>query len=180
MTDEIWKAVPNADGYMVSNHGRMARILSGSGSDYVYAYFYPKNSPPIRKPAHRVILEVFGGPPPDETYECNHKDGNKKNNRVENLEWLTPSENRYHSYRVLGAKAARGENHPRYNKFGALNQSSKKYICTSPEGKIYNVHGLNAFCKRQGLDVGTMSNIARGRYGCKSHKGWKCQYVPGN
>ena len=40
----------------------------------------------------------------------NHKDGNKRNNRLENLEWVTASQNVRHSIDILGVARARGEN----------------------------------------------------------------------
>ena len=53
-------------------------------------------------PVHRLVAKAFL---PD-TYKpgltVNHKDGNRFNNRVENLEWVTQAENEQHSYRVLG------------------------------------------------------------------------------
>ena len=45
---------------------------------------------------HRLVLEAFLGPSPV-GYETNHRDGNKSNNSIENLEWVTPLENRKHA-----------------------------------------------------------------------------------
>lgn len=55
---------------------------------------------------HTLVLEVFCGPRPDEN-QCNHKDGNKANNHIDNLEWVTMSQNMRHSVDVLGQR--RGE-----------------------------------------------------------------------
>lgn len=46
---------------------------------------------------HRVIAKAFIEEDPDRKY-VNHKDGNKKNNSVDNLEWCTFSENIQHAY----------------------------------------------------------------------------------
>lgn len=47
---------------------------------------------------HRMVAEAFI-PNPDHLPEVNHKDGNKQNNSVSNLEWVGRSENMTHAYR---------------------------------------------------------------------------------
>ena len=77
-----------------------------------YGYVMPLTSPGKRAfLAHRLVWEAVHGPIP-KGMELNHINGVKTDNRIANLELVTPSENALHAYR-LGLRRADGEHNGR-------------------------------------------------------------------
>ncbi|MDR0629047.1 MAG: NUMOD4 motif-containing HNH endonuclease [Treponema sp.] len=89
---EEWRDIPGHEGlYQVSNKGRVKslrnNIILKSGkfpNGYLYAPLKVSGSQ-SNKTIHRLVASVFL-PNPDQKKEVNHKDGNKQNNTIENLE----------------------------------------------------------------------------------------------
>ena len=108
---EIWKDIKNYEGkYQISNLGKVRSLLDNRGKC--------RNKPIILKPSlnykgyitinltkynkqkhffvHRLVAEAFI-PNPNNYLEINHKDENKQNNNVNNLEWCTRKYNMHYN-----------------------------------------------------------------------------------
>lgn len=103
MSEEIWKPIPWRDWIEVSNRGRIRSInYNGSGKVQIlkqskHWHGYMRISFDNKAYySHRLVAELFI-PNPENKREVNHKDGDKTNNSVCNLEWVTPIENRRHA-----------------------------------------------------------------------------------
>lgn len=94
------KSVPgyfiDTDGNIFNKSGRKLKPhLHNLG--YLRIGFNRVNGKQIKKFVHQLIAEAFIEKPDHGQTQVNHKNGNKADNRIENLEWCTPSENIKHA-----------------------------------------------------------------------------------
>lgn len=130
------KTVEEFDKYAISDDGKIfrkdelgvLRQLSTPGYPYNYAHLY--NS--LRKVAFhrsvgRLVATAFIGP--SDGLQVNHRNGNKRDDRVENLEWVTPLQNIRHSIETgLVDMEARRERMRRCPRITHLNPEAVKVI----------------------------------------------------
>lgn len=133
MKEEIWVSVKGFEGiYEVSNLGRVKslnrfvkyttkeggyqrkeKILNQKICDNGYnAVRLFKNAKGREWKVHIVVAENFGLPKSKGQKYINHKNGCKTDNRLDNLEWCTQSENMIHAYENGFAKGQKGSDHP--------------------------------------------------------------------
>lgn len=118
--DEQWKPIPNFEAYYsISNYGRIMRTgkVAGAVVGRILAqrrghpYFIArlcKEGKFFYFTVHSLVALAFIGERPD-GYQINHKDGDKFNNHVDNLEYCTASENAQHAIRTGLKRIYRGE-----------------------------------------------------------------------
>lgn len=98
---EEWKQIKNFPKYYVSNLGRVKSYkrknpIIMSPGEYSNGYLFVLLSNGKNKKScsiHRLVLETFNPVEKMELLQVNHKDCNRKNNNLSNLEWVTPQEN---------------------------------------------------------------------------------------
>lgn len=126
--DEIWKRIPIFTDYEASNLGRIrsverwvragkfGRRRQPEKIKVAYktnsGYMAVKLSMGVNRSVHVLIAAAWIGPRP-KGFDINHRDGVKTNNRPENLEYVTRSENALHSYRNGLQVSPSGEGHYR-------------------------------------------------------------------
>jgi hypothetical protein len=101
-----WRECPINDNYAVSIYGeifsffRYKKVKQFLSKKHIYPrYTLSKNG--VRKTyyVHRLVLMTFNRMP-EKGENCNHKDGDKFNNNIWNLEWITQKENCKHALRL--------------------------------------------------------------------------------
>jgi hypothetical protein len=88
------------DSYEVSTRKLTELATEETPKGYLRVYLY-KNGKRKHHKIHRLVAKAFI-PNPNNKPQVNHKDGNKKNNSITNLEWVTDEENKLHRESING------------------------------------------------------------------------------
>ena len=151
LENEIWKEISieneNTSGYYISSLGRFKNkkgVIMANYKPHHTGYIYIRVN--IKKYAvHRIVALMFL-PNLENKPFVNHKDGDKINNRLDNLEWVTCSENNFHAHKT-GLSKGNTRKIIQYdlemnelNKFNSIVEAAKKLnICyTSIKSVLYN------------------------------------------
>ena len=172
---EHWKPVVGwEDSYSISSLGRVRRdtafrtstgngiktnrigkMVGGEVSQYGYRRITLKaNGQKGRYWAHRLVATAFIGPAPTPRHVVNHRNGDKLDNRPDNLEWVTRAENDRHAKDVLDC-IRKGDNHPRC----VLSDADCKRIYREVKAAKWSMDTIAA---KYGTDRGTVGRIANG------------------
>lgn len=184
--DEIWKSIIGYENcYEISNQGRVrsltresktkkgkSKILIGqllknntSSTGALNVCLYPYKD---RRLVHRLVAEAFI-PNPENKPTVNHIDGNRKNNRLENLEWATWSENNKHAYDT-------GLNNPTKN---LPIQVRPVIMKDKNDNVIRSFTSITEAAKFIGKSISSIHGVCAKYSKCKTAHGykWEFQYV---
>ena len=164
---ERWKSIDGHPLYEVSSAGRVRR------GDFVFktpigSAGYPLVMLGNRKhySVHRLVALAFLEKAPDCT-QVNHINGIRSDNRLENLEWCTASQNVKHGF-AMGRRPTcdgkRGEQHP----------TSKPVIATCRKTRMERRYGNAMDAVREGFESSCISRCASGKQ--RHHKGFEWRY----
>lgn len=168
---EIWKVCPSDANYEVSSLGNVrrvnGRILKPWDNN---GYRQIALSKRRREHIHRLVAEAFI-PKDDIRNQINHINGVRSDNRVENLERCTPSENQRHRYEVLQQKGT------------CIGRFSKEHPSSKPVSAIRLVNGeqydfdcgLDAIRAGIATDSGSITRCCQGKI--RHHNGFVWSYA---
>lgn len=135
---EIWKNIQDCPNYQVSNLGRVRSIprpktkggiltQRKNNCGYLKVYFWINGKGKLFS-VHRLVANAFIENP-DNLPQVNHKDGDKENNRYDNLEWCSAKSNVVHRFKILKQQPFRKfkEEQYEYNTKNGRNRYSRDY-----------------------------------------------------
>lgn len=136
MMNKMWKSIPEFPNYEASDSGEIrkhindcswsaGKVLKPSTHSGGYlCVILRKNKKSYCRTVHNLVAQAFFGKRPN-GYHINHKNFNKKDNSIQNLEYCTPSENSWHK-----------ENNDRGTK------GRKNGMCKLSEKDVFNIRLL--------------------------------------
>lgn len=137
---------------------------------YIYQMLYKNGKEKLLR-VHRLVAMAFL-PNPNNLPQVNHKDGNKQNNSVDNLEWCAQSDNMKHAYK-------NGLQIPSENQRKAIintNKLKQKKVCQIKDGEIINTFsGISEASRQTKISISCISrccNLKR-----KSTNGYEWRFL---
>ncbi|WP_241120557.1 NUMOD4 motif-containing HNH endonuclease [Achromobacter xylosoxidans] len=172
LVDEKWLPVRSFEAsYEVSDCGGVRSLRTGKplaqrlwNSGYRGVQLWAGNKAYSRS-VHRLMAEAFLAIAPG--MQVNHIDGDKENNRIDNLEAVTPSENLKHAVHVLGFRPPVAS--------GAENPNASPVDRLSLDGVLLHRYPSRADAVREGFRASCISECCNGTQ--KSHKGYRWRHV---
>lgn len=162
---EVWKRLPSASTtYEVSslgrvrlavsrNKARVGMILAEQMNQFGYVRVHLSHDGIKRDVfVHRLVLETFVCARPDDKF-ANHINGVRNDNRLVNLEWVTRSENAFHSIRVLGRKSPIGEE--------SSNAKLTEQGVRSIRARMAAGHSAASLAREYGVCTASIQNVCR-------------------
>lgn len=159
----IWKQIQKFN-YEINKKGvvrnlttkKIIKAFPGGTSPYLMVCIHLGKSKTKSLLVHREVAKAFI-PNPKNKSQVNHKDGDKLNNHVENLEWVTPKENIAHALdKGLWTKY---NNQTYKGKFGKEHNRSIDVKCN---GVVY--HGLSEASRKTGIPISTISYSLKNKH----------------
>lgn len=163
-----WRQVKEHQNYEVNQfgeirHKKRQQILKPRRNPGGYLYVcFKVNGKNTNFAVHRIVANAFI-PNPNEKQEVNHKDYDKTNNCVANLEWVSGSENKKHAFQKKENKDKRGKEVAQYSKNG-------DFIAIYPT--------ISEAAQKTNGSIGAISNCCRGR--SKTSGGFRWSFVEGS
>jgi len=163
LPNEIWYDIPNTNNmYKISNLGRL-KSLHGNHKiikQFINNKGYCKGALKMNSKRdnffiHR-LLAISAIDNLENKPQINHKNGIRHDNKIENLEWNTNSENNLHSYRQLKREPSRSY----IGRFGKLHHASKKVKCDTFD-LIFD--SARTASRELGISQGSISHTCNGR-----------------
>jgi hypothetical protein len=172
---EIWKDIVQFEGYEISNLGKVRgkdRLRKGKNGfcflkgKQLKEVFNKKGYPEVRfrkngthvRLIHRLVAKTFI-PNFENKHQVNHINGIKTDNRVENLEWCTNSENQKHAFKLGLNKVYSGEKHPKSKyTLNQINNIKKLYNTGYTALQISNIVCIPLFTIRGIISGQTWKN----------------------
>jgi len=174
--NELWKNIPDFDGYQASSLGRI-RSLDG----YILGGYRKKGLQCIKPRKGKILKNVDNGryyvvtirkklryvhrlvaitfiPNENNLPQINHKDGKKLNNILENLEWCTSLHNMQHAHKndLIDYKSRF------YTKNGrkSISESNSKKVLDTKNNQVYK--SLTTAAKKKGMSISYLSQMLNG------------------